>query len=151
MIIFEPTSTPKSLCKYRDGFVFQLISLVFLVYFLNPSITLAADVTLTWDPSSGVVDGYRVFERQDGENYDYENPSWEGSGTTSTVYNLDEGVTHYFVVRAFNEFGESADSNEVGITFPAYIADQTSIVDSGEGSGGGSGLSCFISTLGFGQ
>ena len=115
-----------------------------LFYFLNNlSIALAADVTLAWDPSSGVVDGYRVFERQDGESYEYSNPSWEGSTTTSTVYNLDEGVTHYFVVRAFNEYGESADSNEVGITFPAYIADQSSIV----GSGGDSGLGCFISTM----
>lgn len=99
-----------------QAFVFScfLASIVFLPY---PSKALAGDVRLRWDQSSGEVDGYRVFQRQKGEKYDYGNPAWEGSATRCTIYNLDEGFIHYLVVRAFNEYGESVDSNEVAADF----------------------------------
>jgi hypothetical protein len=58
--------------------------------------------------------GYRIFHRQDGANYDYDNPSWEGTNTTCTVYNLGDDITYHFVARAFDEAGnESGDSDEV--------------------------------------
>ena len=72
-------------------------------------------VTLEWSPNSEPdLAGYRVFLREEGQSYDYTNPSWEGTETTCTIYNLDETKTYYFVARAFDTEGlESGDSNEV--------------------------------------
>jgi hypothetical protein len=71
----------------------------------------AVDVSLAWDASSG-ADGYRLFYREDGHSYNYDSPDWEGTATTCTVFGLDESKTYHFVVRAFNEYVESGDSNE---------------------------------------
>jgi hypothetical protein len=58
--------------------------------------------------------GYKVFHREEGQSYNYANPSWEGIDSTCTIYNLDETKPYYFVVRAYNTEGvESSDSNEV--------------------------------------
>jgi len=69
------------------------------------------DVTVAWDASSG-ADGYRLFLREDGQNYNYSSPDWEGTGTTCVLSGQDESTTYHFVVRAFNDYGESGDSNE---------------------------------------
>ena len=71
----------------------------------------AVDVSLAWDASSG-ADGYRLFYREDGHTYNYGSPDWEGTATTCTIFGLDESKTYHFVVRAFNEYVESGDSNE---------------------------------------
>lgn len=72
----------------------------------------AAPITLTWDPpSSGAVEGYKLFYRHEGQDYDYSQPVWEGSTTTCTISNLPDTTT-YFVVRAYNTAVESGDSNE---------------------------------------
>ncbi|MDP8287964.1 MAG: carbohydrate-binding domain-containing protein, partial [Candidatus Electryonea clarkiae] len=72
-------------------------------------------VTLEWSPNSEPdLAGYRVFLREDGQSYDYTNPSWEGTGAMCTIYDLDDTKTYYFVARAFDSEGfESGDSNEV--------------------------------------
>jgi PKD repeat protein len=89
-----------------------LASSVFLAILFCASVALAViDVTLAWDSSSG-SDGYRLFYREDGQNYDYTSPDWEGTGTTCTISGLDESTTYHFVVRAFNDYGESGNSNE---------------------------------------
>jgi len=72
----------------------------------------AAEIRLAWDASSTPVDGYRVFCREQGENYDYTLPVWEGSALTCTIYDLDEHAMYYFVVRAYNGSAESGNSNE---------------------------------------
>jgi len=73
---------------------------------IAPSLGLTA--TLVWDPSSGVVDGYKVY--------------WGTSRNIPTesidvgpraAYNIDrlplsEGVTYYISVSAYNSAGESA-------------------------------------------
>jgi hypothetical protein len=103
--------------KYRKGYVlrFSLMSLlaaVFCFILSYGSAAYAIDITLAWDsPATGTPDGYRVFYHLDGESYDYNNPAWEGPEATCTIQNLQD-VTTYFVVRAYNAAGESADSNE---------------------------------------
>ena len=75
-------------------------------------VVYALQVTLAWDPpASGTVDGYHVFSRLAGQSYNYSQPAWQGSATTCTLSSLQDTTT-YFVVRAYNSSGESADSNE---------------------------------------
>lgn len=69
--------------------------------------------TLAWDPNDPTPDGYRIYQRTEGQAYDYTAPVWTGSGTTGTVYNLEYDTTYYFVVRAYVGELESDDSNEV--------------------------------------
>lgn len=73
------------------------------------------DVTLQWSPNSeSDLAGYRLFYREESQSYDYSNPSWEGTNTTCTIYNLDETKSYYFIARAYDTEGfESGDSNEV--------------------------------------
>jgi hypothetical protein len=81
----------------------------------SPQRSYGVDVTLSWGANSEEdVAGYRVFDRLQGEPYNYNDPAWEGTDTTCTIYNLDDDSTYYFVVRAFDTSeNESADSNEV--------------------------------------
>lgn len=70
------------------------------------------DITLAWDASVG-ADGYRMFVREAGKEYNYNVPDWEGSTTTCVLLGLPINIDQYFVVRAYNSKGESGDSNEV--------------------------------------
>jgi hypothetical protein len=67
---------------------------------------------VSWNPNDEPdLAGYRIFMRADGEAYDYDNPDWEGTGTTCTFYDLDDFTTYHFVARAFDLSGnESVDS-----------------------------------------
>ena len=91
-----------------------LIALIFLVFISilsNASVASAIDITLAWVASNG-AHGYRLFYKEDGQNYTYNSPDWEGVTTTATIYGLNDTKTYHFVVRAFNSQGESGDSNE---------------------------------------
>jgi len=121
--------------KYFRFAPFCVVSLIFVSFFCAlffTAIASARDITLAWNASNR-ADGYRLFYREQGEHYDYMRPDWEGSDTKCRVINLDDDATYYFVIRAYNHFGESGDSNE------ARYPDR----DRG-GSGGGGG--CLIST-----
>jgi len=85
------------------------------MFFITTDASAATQVTLEWSPNSEPdLAGYKVFAREEGQTYDYANPSWEGTETTCTIYDLDETKTYYFVARAFDTEGfESGDSNEV--------------------------------------
>ena len=69
-----------------------------------------AEVMLAWDPNHPAPDGYRIYQRTEGQSYDYSQPSWTGADTSGTIYNLDWDTTYYFVVRAYDDALESADS-----------------------------------------
>ena len=106
------------LSKYRFNYTFLLwfvLLTLSLLVFSIPNSSGSTQVTLEWSPNSEPdLAGYRVFLREEGQSYDYTNPSWEGTDTTCTIYNLDETKTYYFVARAFDTEGlESGDSNEV--------------------------------------
>ena len=83
-----------------------------------PRSIYAVDITLAWDENIGENPaGYRVFHREDGESYDYEQPAWEGEDTTCTIYGLTNNTVHYFVARAFDGSDyETEDSNETFYT-----------------------------------
>jgi len=106
--------------KYIKSYIPPLkSSVLFLVVYISiplfSSVALAADVTLAWDTSSR-ADGYRLFVREEGQSYNYSSPDWEGTVTTGSVTGLTQGTTYYFVVRAYNVYGESSDSNEESTT-----------------------------------
>ena len=81
----------------------------------SPQRSYGVDVTLSWQTNQEEdLAGYRVFNRLQGQNYNYDDPAWEGTDTTCTIYSLDDDSTHYFVVRAFDTSdNESVNSNEV--------------------------------------
>ena len=98
--------------NYSFCFIFVVLS---LSPFFALSSSASTQATLEWSQNSEPdLAGYRVFTREEGQQYDYIHPSWEGIETTCTIYDLDETKTNYFVARAFDmEEFESADSNEI--------------------------------------
>lgn len=94
-------------------FTWIFVSSLILGLLIAPMATGADQVTLEWDPVTPTPEGYKLFQRTEGQAYDYDNPVYTGSGTTFTVNNLEAGQVYYFVVRAFDSGCESDDSNEV--------------------------------------
>ena len=94
------------------------------IIFLNTTFAYSsASVSLRWDANDPAPEGYRVFAREATGQYDYAHPIWENSLTTCTLTGLTEGVTYYFVVRAFDGSLESVDSEEVSYTPPLTSTD----------------------------
>ena len=93
----------------------KFILLFIPLFFCFVTSSHAVDVTFQWDQNSEPDSvSYRVFCREEGQSYNYTNPSWEGTDTMCTIYDLDETKTYYFVSRAFDTEGlESSDSNEL--------------------------------------
>lgn len=87
---------------------------VLLVLFVSPA--FAAQAYLTWSAGTGNITGYRVYY---GTSPGSHTSFVEAGNTTSyTVTNLADGVIYYFVIRAYNSYGESADSNEMSTLSP---------------------------------
>ena len=71
------------------------------------------DVKFSWGQSTGTVDGYRLYW---GSNKDgpYSNQLCDVNSTTLEYSaELDSLTRYYLVCRAYNEHGESGNSNEV--------------------------------------
>ena len=111
MIRFR-TECTKRKAGFPAGFVWLNLGLVVLLALVPANSSMALDISLAWEPSSSDVEGYRAFCREAGRNYDYSQPAWQGSETTCMIYGLEDETTHYFVVRAYNQLGESGNSNE---------------------------------------
>ncbi len=67
--------------------------------------------------------GYRVFYRQEGQNYNYNNPAWQGTETTCTISGLNENTTYYFVARAYGIYGNESE-NSVELCYDPEIIDR---------------------------
>ena len=96
--------------------VVLLLSVLFFIL-ANTNSANAASVSLNWDANTPSPEGYKVFYRLAHQEYDYDNPTWQGSSTSCVIKDLKSGNTYCFVVRAYNGNLESMDSNEV--TFKA--------------------------------
>ena len=84
----------------------------------------AAQVRLQWDANDPVPDGYRLYQRIEGQAYNSQSPAvWSGSTTTCTVEGLESGKNYFFTVRAYSGNNESADSNEVSYSTLAEGSD----------------------------
>ena len=88
--------------------------LTFLIGFLLcTSLIFAMDVNFQWGQSTGQVDGYRIY-CADIQGGPYLDKIYEGNGTKlNCIIPLLETQEYYLVCRAFNNYGESGDSNEV--------------------------------------
>jgi hypothetical protein len=122
--------------KYRFNycFVFWFVLLTTaLLIFSIPNSSGSTQVTLEWRPNSEPdLAGYKLFCREQGQTYDYDNPCWEGTDTTCTIYDLDETKTYFFVVRAVDIEGfQSSDSNETFLEAGATPDNQPPIADAG--------------------
>ena len=81
-----------------------------------------ASVKISWDPNDPAPEGYRVYRRIEGQAYDYSAPVWEGPETAAVIDGPDFGITHYYVVRAYDGDLESIDSDEVSFTIKSVTA-----------------------------
>jgi hypothetical protein len=78
----------------------------------------AAHVSLAWDPNSeSNVAGYRVYYGHSSRTYPFVVDA--GTDNTGIINNLQEGVTYYFAVTAYNDSGLESDfSGEISYTVP---------------------------------
>lgn len=120
-------------------------SLIFLfVLYLPTNLWANCQVTLQWNPNSESNVYYQLYIREIGSYYNYDNFVWQGPETHTTVDQLDESKTYYFVVRATDAQGnQSGDSNEAVFKY----GDSSATLSSSGSSGGGSGAGCFLQTL----
>jgi hypothetical protein len=114
-----------------------LLRRISLLLLLFPLTANAFQVSLAWDANTEAdLAGYRVFQREEGQSYDYSYPVYEGTTTGCSVPNLIEGVTYYFVVRAFDTQNfESANSEEVSTLVDSSTSTQYSLAVDVNGSG----------------
>lgn len=123
-------------------------SLVIIILFILLSVLLSADTahsfstSFVWDANTEPdLQGYRVFYREAGQNYDFDFPDWEGTETTCTLYGLDASKTYYFVSRAYDIYGNESE-NSVELS----TSDGGATITVSDGGGGGG---CFITTAAF--
>jgi hypothetical protein len=102
--------------------LFSFFNIIILIFLMTAAAN-AASVTLEWDPVSQTIDGYRIFMRVEGQNYDYNNPAWQGKDSTCSIDGLESGNIYYFVARSYKDALESSDSNEAGYEPPMLTAD----------------------------
>ena len=93
--------------------IFAVSALTLIIFFFIPILSQAAQATLSWDANDPAPQGYRVYQRTEGQAYNYSTPRWTGSGVTCSVGNLKDNTRYYFVVRAYVAVNESANSHEV--------------------------------------
>ena len=115
-----------------------LFSIIFLITFLFIKKNVYSfEIKLTWDSfyeEEDQITGYRAFYREEGQNYNYNNPIWEGTEKFCTISNLDDKKIYYFVSRSFDIYGvESNDSNEIRYqppnSEPAAVAQSISLYE----------------------
>ncbi|MEJ2155550.1 MAG: hypothetical protein P8X96_09460, partial [Desulfobacteraceae bacterium] len=97
--------------KRRIAVAIAFSALLFTTY------AQAAQVTLAWDANNPTPDGYRIFQRLDGDSYDFSSPVWPQAGddatqTKCTIAGLADNTTYHYVVRAYAGGVESGNSNE---------------------------------------
>lgn len=93
---------------------------------------LADDLSFEWEQDMTIaIDGWKLFMSETSSNYDYGVPfativydgNPTGTYTTTQTVNIppDSEVTKYFVLRVYNNIGDSESSNEVSITFDTRV------------------------------
>ncbi|GBC59832.1 hypothetical protein DENIS_0773 [Desulfonema ishimotonii] len=79
--------------------------------------TAFAESSLTWSPpDSEVVNGYRLYYGTSPGSHPEKTEVGPSDHCALSDLSLKESTTYYFVVRAYNDTGESTDSNEVAWT-----------------------------------
>jgi len=66
-------------------------------------------VTLQWSANTPVPTGYRVFQKTASGTFDYNNPVWDGTGTTCTL-TVPIGEELDFVVKAYQTSADTGNT-----------------------------------------
>jgi len=124
----------------------SLLLFTALIVFLFPAgIARGFELSFAWNANTEPeLAGYRVFYRQEGQNYDYNNPAWDGTETICTINGLDDNFTYYFVSRAYDIYGNESE-NSVELCYEP--SSSNSVATTSSSSGGG----CFIATASYGS
>ena len=104
-----------------------VLTLAFMLFI--PTISIAAEVTLKWNPSvvSENVDRYTVYYGLSSRNYeDYEWKHEFDNQTTGKISGLESGQIYYFAVTASIEGYESPFSDEIYYYVPQSTIDSDS-------------------------
>jgi hypothetical protein len=120
----------------------KIIVLILLLIIGGPLNSYAdCEVILRWDANNPTPEGYQLYGREAGQNFDDDDPWWQGDSTFTecSIDGLNENKIYFFVVRAFAGYEVSGDSNEV-----RYACTDNHNVSN---AGGGSGSGCFIQSL----
>ena len=90
--------------------IYFLLSAVFILFF--SSFAFAEEIHFQWTASSDDVNGYRIYYGATSGDYPFK---VDAGNVTDYFFAADlvEDVPYYFVVRAYNDSGESVNSNEV--------------------------------------
>lgn len=102
--------------------ILHIFLITSIIIFILSSVSYGADVTLAWDPSPDLIDGYRIYYGTSSGNYT--DSIDVGNTNQATITILIETTTYFFVARAYDTSGESGNSNEVSWSYnvPDLIA-----------------------------
>jgi hypothetical protein len=87
------------------------------IFFLSTVYCFGA--TLKWDKVTGDGVAYRLYYGYSPGSYQFQEDVGDALQYEISALNLEAGVTYYFVVRAYNAYGESGDSKNVPYTVPS--------------------------------
>jgi hypothetical protein len=136
------------------------IPFVWALLLLSAQAACAEQATLAWNAStSSLVTGYKLYYGTQSGNYT--NSIDTGTQTQGTITGLQDSVTYYSAVTAYDAQGaESPPSNQVNFVIENGVVNVGAASDavssaaaaaSADGGGGGGGGGCFIATAAFGS
>lgn len=91
-------------------YFYILLCFILLGFPLN--LQAECQITLEWAPNGAAPDGYRLYEREEGEDYSEKHYYDVGQESSCMVSGLAENATYHFVVRAYAGPDVSDYSNE---------------------------------------
>ncbi len=125
----------RNIRKYRFNysflFWFILLTLNFPFFFILDA-SAATQASFRWESNTEPdLAGYRIFHREQSQSYDYTHPSWEGTDTYCTIYDLDESQTYFFVARAFDNEGYESENSIEACLEPGTIINHPPTANAG--------------------
>jgi hypothetical protein len=99
-----------SIVPFRKFVSSTRILLLFVFVCLVVNISHAAEISITWN-SVAAADGYNIYYGHNSRSYDFVIDV--GQSLQYTADDLDQDTVYYFAVTAYNEWGESAFSEEI--------------------------------------
>lgn len=96
----------------------RLLLFIILILLFTLSGAHAAQVTVTWNAAAPTPNRYKLFQRTDGQAYNYASPIYEGVGSIrqAVLTNLTNGTKYYYVLKACIGNDESYATAEVSTT-----------------------------------